>query len=89
MLQNRSWKIDENIFHQKCPVQHSLATESVADDASDDVSFTKPQKFHAFSHRSATVGLSIVNQSYHAHGRALHCAARRLVNFKVMVLCGY
>ena len=23
IVQNRSWKIDENIFHQKCPKQHS------------------------------------------------------------------
>ena len=41
MLQNRSWKIDENIFHHKCAKHHSLATESVAGDASDDVSFIK------------------------------------------------
>ena len=38
MLQNRSWKIDENIFHQKCPKQHFLATESVAGDTGDDIS---------------------------------------------------
>ena len=42
-----------------------------------------------FSYQSATVGLSIVNQSYHAHDRALHWGARRPVDFKVMVLCGY
>ena len=49
----------------------------------------KPPKLRCFSYQSATVGLSIVNQSYHAHDRALHCGARRPVNFKVMVLCGY
>ena len=73
MLQKRSSKIGENIFHQKCAKHHSLATESVAGDASDDVSFTKPLKNQVFSHQSATVGLSIVNQPYHAHDRALHC----------------
>ena len=45
MLQNRSWKNDENIFHQKCLKQHSLATESVSGDASGDIS----SKNHEFS----------------------------------------
>ena len=85
MLQNMSWKIDENIFHQKCDKHHSLATESVAGDDSDDVSFIKPSKFHAFSHQSATVGLSIVNHAYHVHDRTLHCDAPRPVNFEVTV----
>ena len=49
----------------------------------------KTMKIHVFSYQSATVGLPIVNQPYHAHDRALHCDARRPVNFKVMVLCGY
>ena len=44
-----SWKIDENIFHQKCPKQHSLTTESVADDAGDDISPKTHQKFMLFS----------------------------------------
>ena len=48
----------------------------------------KPSKIRCFYYQSATVGLHIVNQSYDAHGRALYCGARRLVNFKVMVLCG-
>ena len=38
MIQNRSWKIDENIFHQKCPKQHSLVTENVSSDVCDDIS---------------------------------------------------
>ena len=76
MIQNRSWEIGKNIFHQKCPEQHSLAIECVAGDASEDVSFTKPSTFHVFSLQSATVGLSIVNQPYHAHDRALHFGAR-------------
>ena len=48
MLQNRSWKIDENIFHQKCPKQHSLATESVAGDAGDDISSENHEKIMLF-----------------------------------------
>ena len=76
MIQNRSWKIDENIFHQKCPKQHSLVTERVSGDACDDIS-SKTMKIHDFSHQSATVGLSIVNQSYHAHDRTLHYGAGR------------
>ena len=45
MVQNRSWKNDENIFHQKCPQQHFLVTESVSGDASGDIS----SKNHDFS----------------------------------------
>ena len=33
----------------------------------------KTSKISMFSYQSATVGLSIVNQPYHAHDRALHC----------------
>ena len=85
MTQNRSWKLDENIFHQKCPKQHSLVTESVSGDDCDDVPIRKPWKNHAFSHQSGTVGLSIVNHAYHVHDRTLHGGARRPVNFEVMV----
>ena len=42
MIQNRSWKIDENIFHEKCPKQHSLVTGSVCGDVWDDI----PSKNH-------------------------------------------
>ena len=38
MIQNRSWKIDENIFHVKCPKQHFYVTKSVYGDAGDDIS---------------------------------------------------
>ena len=48
MLQNMSWKIDENIFHQKCPKQHSLVTESVSGDAGDDISSKNHEKFMLF-----------------------------------------
>ena len=48
MIQNMSWKIDENIFHQKCPKQHSLVTESVSGDACDDISSKTQQKFMFF-----------------------------------------
>ena len=30
IVQNMSWKNDENIFHQKCTKQHCLVTESVS-----------------------------------------------------------
>ena len=43
-----SWKIDENIFHQKCPGQHSLATESVSGDACDDISSKNHENFMLF-----------------------------------------
>ena len=49
MIQNRSWKIDENIFHEKCPKQHSLVTESVSSDACDDIS-SKNRKIFMFFH---------------------------------------
>ena len=48
IVQNRSWKIDENIFHQKCPKQHSLVTESVSGDACDDISSKNDEKFMLF-----------------------------------------
>ena len=48
MLQNRSWKIDENIFHQKCPKQDSVVTESVFGDACDDISSKNHEKFMLF-----------------------------------------
>ena len=48
MVQNRSWKIDENIFHQKCPKQHSLVTDSVSGDARDDVSSENHEKSMLF-----------------------------------------
>ena len=84
MTQNRSWKFDENIFHQKCTKHHSLVTESVSGDDCDGIS-SKNHDFHAFSHLTATVGLPIVNHAYHVHGRTLHFGARRPVNFEVMV----
>ena len=43
-----SWKIDENIFHQKCPGQHSLATESVSGDVCDDISSKNHEIFMLF-----------------------------------------
>ena len=48
MIQNRSWKIDENIFHQKCPKQHFLATGSAAGDAGDDISSKTHENFVIF-----------------------------------------
>ena len=39
-----SWKIDENIFHQKCPKHHFLVTESVSCDACDDISSKNDEK---------------------------------------------
>ena len=48
MLQNRSWKIDENIFHQKSPKQHSLAATSVAGDAGGDISSKTHEKIKLF-----------------------------------------
>ena len=44
IVQNMSWKIDENIFHEKCPKQHSLVTESVSRDAGDDISSKNHKK---------------------------------------------
>ena len=48
MIQNRSWKIDENIFHEKCPKQHSLVTESVSGDVRDDISSKNHEFFMLF-----------------------------------------
>ena len=51
MIQNKSWKIDENIFHKKCPKQHSLITESVAGDVRVDITPKNHEffmRFHVF-----------------------------------------
>ena len=48
IIQNRSWKIEENIFHEKCPKQHSLTTESVSGDVWDDISSKTHKKFMLF-----------------------------------------
>ena len=48
MIQNTSWKIDENIFHEKCPKQHSLVPESVSGDACDDISSKNHEFFMPF-----------------------------------------
>ena len=85
MNQNRSWKFDENIFHQKCTKQHSFVTECVSGDECDGISSKKHDFFHAFSYLTGTVGLPIVNHPYHVHDRTLHCGARRPVNFEVTV----
>ena len=45
--QNRSWKFDENIFHQKCTKHHSLVTESVSGDDCDGIS-SKNHEFFMF-----------------------------------------
>ena len=47
-VQNRSWNFDENIFHQKCPKQHSLVTESVFGDACDRISSKNHDFFMLF-----------------------------------------
>ena len=48
MIQNMSWKIDENIFHQKCPNHDSLVTESVPGDVCDDISSKNHEKSSFF-----------------------------------------
>ena len=49
----------------------------------------KTMKIHAFSYQSAAVGLSIVNQSYHAHDRTLHYGAGRAAVLSRLVLEGF
>ena len=46
--QNRSWKFDENIFHQKCTKHHSLVTESVSGDDCDGISSKNYEFFMLF-----------------------------------------
>ena len=41
------------------------------------LNYEKPPKIRRFSYQSATVGLPIVNQSYHADGRALWVTKKR------------
>ena len=65
-----------------------LTAKNTRNDAQGPLQPENPPKFRRFSHQSATVGLSIVIQSYHAHDRTLHYGALRSANFKVMVFCG-
>ena len=88
MVQNRSWTIDENIFHQKCPKRRLLATEAFPVMAVT-IFPRKTMKNHAFSYQSATVGLFIVNQPYHAHARALHCVTRLVTALRRLYLCEF
>ena len=53
-----------------------VTAENTRNDVYRPLTYEKPQKIRHFSYQSATVGLPIVNQSYHAHGRALHCGAQ-------------
>ena len=48
MTQNRSWKVDENIFHQKCTKQHSFVTQCVFGDECDGISSKKHVFFMLF-----------------------------------------
>ena len=61
----------------KSPGAMMVTSENTRNDDWRPLNYEKPPKIRRFSYQSATVGLPIVNQSYHAHVRALHCGARR------------
>ena len=65
MTQNWSWKIDENIFHQKYLKQHSLITESVAGDVRDDITPKINEIFMRF-HFS--------DYCRDSHSKCMHCS---------------
>ena len=48
IVQNMSWKNDENIFHQKCTKQHCLVTERVSIDACDEITLIPVKKITFF-----------------------------------------
>ena len=48
-----------------------VTAENTRNDVQRPLNYEKPPKIRRFSYQSATVGLPIVNQSYHADGRAL------------------
>ena len=89
MKQKHHQKINNFYVIYKSPGAMLVTSENTRNDVWRPLNSENPPKIRRFSYQSATVGLPIVNQSYHAHGRALYCGVRRLVNFKVMVLCGY
>ena len=48
-----------------------VTSENTRNDVWRPLNHEKPAKIRRFSYQSATVGLPIVNQLYHADGRAL------------------
>ena len=48
-----------------------MTSENTRNDVYRPLNYEKPQKIRRVSCQSATVGLPIVNESYHANGRAL------------------
>ena len=61
IVQNMSWKNDENIFHQKCTKQHCLVTESVSILCLWRDHIDPCEKNQVFSCLSITIGIPIVN----------------------------
>ena len=64
-------KINNFYFIYKSPGAMLVTSENTRNDVQRPLNYEKPPKIRRFSYQSATVGLPIVNQSYHADGRAL------------------
>ena len=76
MKQKHHQQINKFYFIYKSPGPMLVTAENTRNDVQRPINYEKPPKNRRFSYRSATVGLPIVNQSYRAHGRALHCGAQ-------------
>ena len=71
MKQKHHQKINNFYFIYKSPGAMLVTSENTRNDVQGPLKYEKPPKIRRFSYQSATVGLPIVNQSYHADGRAL------------------
>ena len=71
MNQKHHQKIHNFYFIYKSPGAMLVTSENTRNDVWRPLKYENPLKNRHFSYRSATVGLPIVNQSYHADGREL------------------
>jgi hypothetical protein len=91
------WKIDRkphrktyNFYFMYKPPRVMLVTpEKIWNDGREPLNHKKPLSFRCFSHQSGTVGLPIVNESYHAHDRALRFGSRCAAVLRRLYLCEF
>ena len=91
------WKIDRKphrkfynfYFIYKSPRVMLVTPGKTWNDGLEPLNHRKPLNFRCFSHQSGTVGLPIVNESYHAHDRALHFGTRCAAVLRQLYLCEF
>ena len=87
--QKHHQKLNNFYFIYKSPGAMLEPAEHTRNDVWRPLNYEKPPKIRRFSYQSATVGLPIVNQSYHADGRALHYGAGHVAVLSRLYLEGF